>query len=750
LIEAVDGPSIRGVANILKDAPAGSPEAANRLFTLYMSAIRARNKGIDVLNFSERITQADLDQAIRAIEATPGLKEKFDLARKEYNDYNRNLIKFLRDTDAISEEVAQELVKDDDYIPWYRQRNGVVELVIGSESPIRIGNIAEQPYLQELVGGDKPILDFLTSSVQNTNMIVEMGLGNLAKKNAVFELQHMNLATIGRKKQAGPNIVHFRIQPEDAKDTGDRYAYIEGTREIPGDLLVKGMEGIPTQLTGVMRMLAGPATFLRKAVTASPLYAAKQLFRDSVAATILAGADFTPVMGAIKEIGSPTKNVLERRGIVGGQIFTGTSEDLTRTLKRIVENQPGWLNSLAKWETVAMEADAVTRRAQYNSYIKQGLSEMEATLMSLESMNFSKRGASPSMHAIGSMIPFFNAQIQGLNVLYKGLTGKLPFNERLKIQEKLFTRGLMLAAGTLAYSAMMQDDEAYKNANPDEKYGNWFLRVPGVDEPVRLPIPFEIGYIFKALPEAIYNSAVNEHGSEEAVKAFSNILKMTIPGGTSYGVPQALRPLIEVGLGKSFFTGRDILSQQEKGLMPAAQYRDKTSEFAKAFGAATGTSPIVLEELIRGYTGPMGVALLQALSLGVPKGQSPEKAFKRLSDMPLIGAAFQPNDAGGILTSTFERMDELKQVKNTVDELMKRGERAEAMDLLSKRGNEYAAAEMADYYTTQMRELTSYETAIRASDMSGAEKREALDKVRQMKIALANTVRSVSDKTIPR
>ena len=28
-----------------------------------------------------------------------------------------------------------------------------------------------------------------------------------------------------------------------------------------------------------------------------------------------------------------------------------------------------------------MAADAATRRAQYNSYIKQGLSEMEATLL---------------------------------------------------------------------------------------------------------------------------------------------------------------------------------------------------------------------------------------------------------------------------------------------------------------------------------------------------------------------------------
>jgi hypothetical protein len=747
LIEAVDGPSIRGVANILKDAPAGSPEAANRLFTLYMSAIRARNKGVNVLNFSERITEADLQRAMRAIEATPGLKEKFELARKEYNAYNRNMIKFLSDTDAISDKLAAELVKEDDYIPWYRQRNGVVELVIGSESPIRIGNIAEQPYLQELVGGDKPILDFLTSSVQNTNMLVDMGMRNLATKNAMFELQSMGMATIGRKKQAGPNIVKFRIQPENEKDTGERYAYVEGTREIPGDLLVKGMEGIPTQLSGVMRLMGMPATFLRKAVTASPLYAAKQLFRDSVAAPLLSGADFTPVMGAIRQIGSPTKNVLERRGVTGGQIFTGTSEDLTRTLKRIVENKPGWFNSLAKWETIAMEADATTRRAQYNSYIKQGLSEMEATLMSLESMNFSKRGASPSMHVIGSLIPFFNAQIQGLNVLYKAMTGKMPFNERLRIQEKLYTRGMMLAASTLAYTAMMQDDEAYKNATPEQKYGNWFLRIPGVDEPVRLPVPFEIGYIFKALPEAIYNSAVNEHGSEEAVKAFTNILKMTIPGGSSYGVPQAIRPALEAFTGKSFYTGRDILSQHEKGLLPEAQYRETTSEVAKYFGSLTGQSPIVMEELVRGYTGPLGVALLQAVSMGIPKGDSPEKAYKRLSEMPLVGSAFQPNDAGGIIASTYDRMVELKKVEATVDDLISKGRRADAMELLEKRGNEYAAAELSDFYTSNMRELTSYENAIRASSMTPQEKRAALDNVRQIKIYLANTVRGAADRT---
>jgi len=748
VIEAKDGPSLASTVKVLKEAKdiVGNGEAVNRLFTLYISAIRAKDKGFSALHFGNNLTQAELNQAFDKINANEQLKDIFDRARNEYNAFNRNQLEFVAQSGALSKETVARLLKENDYIPWYRERNGVAELIIGNETPIRVGSIAEQPYLHDLVGGDAPILDFMTSSVQNTNLLADMALGNLAKKNAVFELVNMDLAVIGKNKGAtGPDVVKFKVDGE------DRFAIIDTDKVgIPADILVKGMEGIPTQMPFVFRMLAIPAKLIRKTVAASPLQAAKQLFRDSLAAPILAGADFTPVLGSLREINSATKATLERRGITGGQVFTGTNEDLSKILRDIANGKPGWLSSLSRWEALSMEADAATRRAQYNSYIKQGLSEMEATLLAVESMNFSKRGASPSIHIISSLIPFFNAQIQSLNVLYKALTGKMPFNEKLKIQEKLLTRGAMLAAITLAYTVMMQDDEAYKNATPDQKYGNWFIRIPGVDEPIRFAIPFEVGYIFKALPEALYNTMVNKHGKEEAVQAFGGIIKQLIPGGTSYGIPQALRPAIEAGLGKSFYTGRDILSQHEKGLLPEDQFRVNTTEAAKAFGKATGTSPIILDELVRGYTGTMGLAFLQAVSMGIPKGTSPEKAYMRLSEMPVIGGAFQPNDAGAIISRVYDRMGEFQKVEASVDDLMARGYKAEAKELLSQRGNEYAASEIADYYASTMRDLTAYENAVRASSMTPEQKREKLDDIKQTKIKFASMVEKSTDKTIRR
>lgn len=770
IIESVKGPSIRSVAEILKRAAplVGSPDGASRLFTLYLAGIRAQNKGLETLGFNGKITQAELDSANRAIENTPGLKDLFETARAEYNAYNEGLVRFAAQTHALPRSVVEKLLASKDYIPYYRQRNGVVELLIGGENPVKIGNIKEQPYLQELVGGDEPILDFMTSAVQNTNLLTDMALRNQATSNAVFELVDLGLATITRKPISGTNVVRFKVEPdpknEKDKDTGDRYALIATDKAgVPADILVKGMEGIPSQMPFALRAMAAPATFLRKAVTASPLYAARQLFRDSLAAPLLTGADFFPVTGALKEIGSATKGTLESRGVTGGQVFTGGSEDLTKILRDITAGKGVFSELLSRAEAISMEADALTRRAQYNSYIKQGLSEMEATYMALESMNFNKRGASPSIHWANSLIPFFNAQIQGLNVLYKAMTGNLPFNERLKIQEKLLTRGLMIAAGTLAYAASMQDDEAYKNATPDQKYGNWFVRIPGVEEPLRIPIPFEIGYIFKALPEALYNSMMNEHGSEEAVKAFNQILIQTIPGGTSMAtidvggfkvptllpIPQAMKPIIETSLGKSFYTGRDILSKGEQQLLPEAQFRENTTEIAKAYGSLVGASPVKVEEFIKGYTGTMGLAFLQVVSSPFSSEGSPEKTYKRLSERSVIGGAFQPNDAGEIINSTFNRMNEFAKVKQTVDDYIERGERSKALEIIETRGREYMLGEISGDFTKQIGELTQYERAVRASNLTPEEKREKLAEIRQMKIKLSSMVRAAVDRTEP-
>lgn len=740
LIESASGATLKDVVDILKTVgnQAGSPEAASRLFTLYLAAKRAERVGINALNFGGKVTQADLDAAIKQIKTVPALEAAFERARDKYNDYNKNLLSFAVQTGSIQKSVASSLLAAKDYVPFYRVREGVAELIIGNETPIRIGSLKDSPHLQELVGGEEAIFDFLTSSVQNTSMLLDMSLKNIATKNAMYELADSKLAKIGRG--AGPkNAVDFMV------DGKPHYAVIDTDAiGIPSDLLVKGLAGIPTMLPTVTRIMGAPARLLRRAVTASPVYMARQIFRDSLAATMLSGADMTPILSTLKQLGKESS--LTKRGVTGGQVFTGTNEDLSRLLSEMQSGRPAWSQAFSKLEAMSMEADAATRRAQYNSYIKQGLSEMEATFMALESMNFNKRGVSPSVHMVATLIPFMNAQIQGLDVMYKAFTGKMPFNERLKLREKLWTRGMVLFGMSMWYAASMQDDEAYKNATPEQKYGNWFVRIPGVEEPIRVPIPFELGYVFKAIPEAIVNTLMTEQGGEEAAKAFKQIALQIVPGGTSYGIPQAVKPLIELGLGKSFFTGREIESASEQAREPGTRYRENTSELAKQVGEITGVSPIKLEYLISSYTGSMGLALLQTLNFAMP-AEGPEKAFKRLSEQPLVGTLFQPNDAGGIINATYERMNEVNQIKATFDNYVKTNQMDKARSYYKENVEKLAQASLAGSFREKMGELTSYEKAVRDSSRTASEKREMLDRVRQLKIRLATSVREAFDRT---
>ena len=743
IVESVGGANLANVVRTLAKAPGMNGEAANQLFTLYLLGKRADRVGYDKLNFS---VNADLiKSSVRNIESNKALRDVFEEARTEYNEYNKNLMHFLKDTGVLPPSVADDLASTNDYIPYYRERNGNAELVIGKEGVYKIGNLADQPQLRELIGGEDKILDFATSSVQNTSMIMDVGLRNLASKNAMYELVGLDLAQFLGKDTAAPNVVRF-------KDKGEEKFVQVATDAvgIPADLLVKGMEGIPVNTNALVRAMGFASSAVRKGVMLNPLYPVRQILRDSVAAPLLAGADFAGPLGALRALGnSATKQKLEARAITGGQVYTGTNTDLSRILKDLMGGRMGLSQFVAKAEAIAMEADAATRRAQYDSYIRQGLSQMEATVMALESMNFNKRGLSPSMHLAATMIPFFNSQLQGLDVLWRAASGQLPMSERLDIQGKLLRRGSLVMATAVAYALMMQDDEAYKNARPDEKYGNFFIRIPGLDEPIRFPVPFEIGYILKGIPEAIVNTMVSKHGGEEAMQAFKHIAIQTIPGGSSMLMPALVKPMIENATNYSFFGQRELETQREQKLLPQQRFRDNTSELAKELGAMVGYSPIKIDNLIRGYTGTMGLAAAQAVSFAMPEKLGPQEATKRLSDTPVIGSMFQPNDAGGIINATYDRMEHIMEVKRTYDDMIKKGETAEARAFLQENVNEIASASVAGNARTQLTKITQAMNAVKASNMSPDEKRATLDRLQKIRIKIADTMRGVLDKTAP-
>lgn len=730
------------IAKILHDANVGNEQATEQLFTQYLAVLRAEQEGIgyEKLNFSQPLTAADAAEIKRTVAADPARKRAFEAARAMYREYNHKLLDFMQQTDALSKDEVARL-KAREYVPYYRNRGGVVELVVGSEQPVRIGNIVDQPYLKELVGDDAKILPFFTGALQNTSMLIDMALRNQQTKDVAMTLRKMDVATIGRGD--GPtdtrDIVRFKVN-------GERmFARIENSVEefgVNAELLVKGMEGIKTTLPTFLRALQIPANWLRKMVTRAPAYAVRQIIREPINAWLVSGANFTPVVSSVRELTkimqgkSAAELALQRSGAISSNVITGDVQDQVRILRDISDGKTTFDKVMAAADKFAMQGDAATRAVLYDTYRKQGMTHMQALLGSLESMNFARRGVSPSMHMMSQLIPFFNAQVQGMDVIYRALSGNAPLEQQMNVRRQLFKRGMMVAAATVAYAAAMQDDEAYKNATPEQRALNWFLPLPGLDEPVRVPIPFELGYLFKVLPETIINVAAGDQKVGDAVKLYAGLLHQTVP----FGIPQAVKPAIEVMTNHSFFTGEAVETGRERSLQTEERMRQNTTEVAKLLGQAGVLSPVQVDHLIRGYFGGLGVAMASIPNFALRPLNTqdmPELPEKTLSQMPLLGPLFQPRDGRASINAAYDEIESWQQAHNTFQNLLATGRRADAAKFAQDYSRDIALNSVGGAFKQQMGELAKLRRAVTAGPGTPEEKRRQIDAIKQIEIRLS-------------
>jgi tetratricopeptide (TPR) repeat protein len=757
VIESKESANLKQMAEALREANVGNHEAAVELFTQYMLAKRAMRVGFDKLNYKDQLSEQKLMRLMDKINADKQTKAAFEKASDIYNEYNKGLIDFAVKTGAVSKEAAADMLKHGDYVPYYRQnKDGDIILEVGGAVSMRVGNLKDQPYLHELVGGEQPIFDIFTSALQNTSMLTDMALRNLATRNVAFTLQELGLLEIKLNKEgkpvnggitpgrgdAGAKTIRFKIDGE------EQYAVVNSDAAgVPAEILVKGLEGVHTALPTAVKMMNYPANMLRKWVTRNPAYALRQIARDPINAVMVSGANTMPIISSLKEISkmisgkSTGEPMLQHRGILGGQVLTGTSEDQRKILLEITSGKKGWNSALAKLDELAIQGDAATRVVMYNSFIKQGLSDMEATLATLEAMNFSKRGTSPSLFAMTTMVPFMNAQIQGLDVLYKAFTGKMPFNEKLKIKQKLLQRAIMMTGFTMLYAAMMSDDDAYVNANDTDRLNNWFVYVPGFDEPVKVPIPFELGLIFKAVPESLMIAARGDRDTAETVKALGSLAWNAVP----ISGPQGIKPALEVMLNHSFYTNGDIESKRLQQYEAGERYNERTTEAAKMLGTALNISPIKIEYLIKGYTGALPLAAVSLTNPVLRSGEAATPPEGRSSDLPVFGSLFQQKDAQGLVTRAYKDMEDINRIKETYDKYEEEGRYKEADALLDAKADIIGMSSFAGRFRKEMGELFKEERSIRSDPtMDPKEKRKLLDEIRQDKIQLAKDFSAIA------
>jgi hypothetical protein len=448
-----------------------------------------------------------------------------------------------------------------------------------------------------------------------------------------------------------------------------------------------------------------------------------------------AGA-FTRVR-AIANHRDATGNLLRERGLVGGQVIQGNDEDMARIMAQLHAGEGVMQNFFAKLHEYASASDAATRAAIYDSHIANGMEDLDAFVATMESVNFATRGLSPSIHALNMIIPFFNAQIQGLDSVYRAMTGQMPFNDKLKARQKLIQRAMMVAAGTTLYYALVQDEDWYKNTPENVRLSNWLIKVPGVDEPIRIPIPFEFGFMFKAIPESIYMGSRNDKEAAAAWDAISNMAANQLPGGSSFLIPAGVKPVIETAANHSFFTGKGVVPGSLEGEALPDQWTLNTTETAKALAGSVGGSPMHFENLVRGYTGPAGYAVLQLIDAIIqPTASAPPE--KPLSRTAVIGPLFQQVDGPAVINRAYEQVKKIEAAADRYRRANEQGRFEDAESTLSENASLIGAKKMAGRFTRDMGELTKLERIIHFDKtLTPEQKAQQLREIRQLKIQRA-------------
>ncbi len=727
----------------------GNMEATEAVFQKMLQIERAETDGVgyDKINTRKPPTAAEVRQFKADISARPKLKAAFDKAREQYRDYNNGMLDFVKAAGVFTDaEIAQ--FKKGNYVPFYRlnEATGNVEMSVGNSTPRTIGNIINQPQLKELVGGEKAFLGLSESVLQNTQMLTRMALQNLQARDVGFMLQKMGLGKIATGE--GPaNTIRFKLNGE------PRWIKLETDLfppDIPAETLLQGLHGVKAAVPLALQMAGIPTRVLRATIVRMPLYIIRQMIRDPLHAWFTTGQKFTPVVDSIKEMTkmyqgkSENEAKLMRSGAISSNVMAGDYTDAARTLRDLTAEGKPWNQVMQALDNAALRADASTRAVLYAKYRQQGMSHFEAALGAAEVMNFQRRGTSSSLYMMSTLVPFFNAQIQGLDSIYRGVKADTVFEKRLDVRNKLTQRAALMVGLTLAYTLAMQDDEAYENATPQERAMNWFLPIPGVEAALRVPIPFEIGILTKAIPELLFNAGFGDTSSGDTVKGLKFALGMSVPTV----IPTAAQPLIELATNYSFFRDGPIETTRDKAVAPELRYRETTTELAKTMGQVTGLSPLQIEHFVRGYTSTAGVlamSMFNPILRPFTSEDRGEKVDKLISQTPFFGAAFQPNTGRGLIDSVYADVEDWQQAAATFKRLVEEGRTAEARAYADNKSREIALSATGGSFRQMMGELAKMRRAIEANpEMSGAEKRERLDALQRYQITLAGKIRELA------
>jgi hypothetical protein len=686
-----------------------------------LDEILQAEKGLRMISIAKKKVRFSEEQ----IEFYGNLDKEYSELRTMLDNWtkvNDNMIDMMLFSKIISKKRAEQLKGIKDYVPWYRIQDDMEDLHQDSKlgGVKRLTNVGKEKRFEDTVVV-QDIDDIVDNMLHNVAMITRNSMRNHAANRVAQEY-----ATRNSKGQ-------IRVFPEEGRTSDGAVRtniLVNGRRviiEIKDPLIAEAVIGMENINMPAMELLGALANGLRRGITIWPQFQIRQLFMDAPTAAMVSGVkNPTKVWagtfrGFVKALQAddPVVDMLKSYGIGGFQSYTRTPEIEFKKQIGLLENNKfdGLMSFL---DRVGDSSDYGQRISIYNNVLKETGDEMLALLQANNVIDFLKRGSARHAQFLTKTVAFMNAYAQQIDVLATTLAGKrLVGKTRSAALAQLAKTAGLFGFYVMLYSMAVGDDDEYQKLDDQTKVRNIFLSKnwTGLDTNILIPMHTSASFMFKSIPELIYNYVTTE-GTDNQMDASRLRTALREAAFDSLlgpnPVPTGIKPAVEIILNKNFFTGGTVTPRGMEDLDAAQQYNAATSELGKVLSALTSIpfgegsrvlNPIEADHLVRGMLGTNGSAMQWLSNLF-----SEDRPTPSMRQNPLYGSFVSPDVARGNEELFYDFKSKVDNRYETYMKLLERDKVDEADKYFDKHENLIIAR---DYITSMEISLRNLNTQIR-------------------------------------
>ena len=589
------------------------------------------------------------EEIIASVESSePHIIEFWD----NYQAFNRANIRMAFDTGMITLDQRDEWLAMP-YTPFYRETNPMESFPVGSgQQMAKRGRLSIERALSDSL---KPVnADLMNNIMENTQALVRDAMINVAAARTARDAIDLNEAKLVAVSDMAGDIDNNVIR---VMERGVAKHYQLDDTQLAMSVMMLGFnpkKRIQDLFGGmevgeyVAKGFTGASSLLREAVTRTPPFQIKNILRDSWQASTIVGGGPLLVLDSIKNALDPNvQKRAEEKGLSIGIDFVAEPGEYGNLMRKQLKNANlDWSDPLAGFSAIwtflgniAKQSEVATRVAVYDRVLAQTGDHALAQYTAVEIMNYGRRGANPALSTYMATVPFMNGRMQGLDVIWRGIQSKLGSSDIPGIagygmtkeefqnipvweqnRQKILGRGLVLSAATMMWYWMMYDDDEYQDLRDEVKADNWLF--PVSDHAwLKIPIPFEVGVIFKVIPEQIMRAMLEK---DYDMADASGEVKRQISTSLSLSGPQLVSPLAGAWRNYDKYRKDYIVDPfMDDSISPNEQRNRFTSNTARTLADTVNmipllnnvdflTSPMKMEYMLRQYFGTMGGYVITA------------------------------------------------------------------------------------------------------------------------------------------